>query len=184
MFKDVDNYAVVDLEATCDDQGSVPRREMEIIEVGAVMVAAAGFEAVSEFQSFVRPVRHPRLTSFCSQHTAISQEDVDHAPAYHPLAAQLQAWLDGFGRVIFCSWGNYDRHQFVQDCAYHGVLYPLPAQHLNVKARFAKSRGLRKMPGMKRALEQVSIELEGTHHRGIDDARNIAKLLPFALGAR
>ena len=33
------------------------------------------------------------------------------------------------------------------------------------------------------ALAQAGLPLAGTHHRGIDDARNIARLLPFALGA-
>ena len=30
--------------------------------------------------------------------------------------------------------------------------------------------------GMKGALRNENIKLEGTHHRGIDDARNIAKI--------
>jgi inhibitor of KinA sporulation pathway (predicted exonuclease) len=37
---------------------------------------------------------------------------------------------------------------------------------------------------MKEALKLAEIELEGTHHRGIDDARNIAKLLPYILGKK
>jgi 3'-5' exoribonuclease 1 len=36
--------------------------------------------------------------------------------------------------------------------------------------------------GMARALNLANIELEGTHHRGIDDAKNIAKLLPYCIG--
>ena len=32
------DYLVIDLEATCDDAGAVPKREMEIIEIGAVWV--------------------------------------------------------------------------------------------------------------------------------------------------
>jgi len=32
------------------------------------------------------------------------------------------------------------------------------------------------------ALRRVGLPLVGTHHRGIDDARNIARILPFALG--
>jgi inhibitor of KinA sporulation pathway (predicted exonuclease) len=30
----------------------------------------------------------------------------------------------------------------------------------------------------------VGLDLVGTHHRGIDDARNIARLLPYCLGWR
>jgi inhibitor of KinA sporulation pathway (predicted exonuclease) len=37
---------------------------------------------------------------------------------------------------------------------------------------------------MKQALQLAKIELEGTHHRGIDDARNIAKLMPYILGRK
>ncbi|GIS61919.1 MAG: hypothetical protein CM1200mP2_41440 [Planctomycetaceae bacterium] len=35
---------------------------------------------------------------------------------------------------------------------------------------------------MAAALKEVGLELRGTHHRGIDDARNIARLLPFIVG--
>ncbi len=35
-----DYYLVLDLEATCCDQGTIKRHEMEIIEIGAVMVEA------------------------------------------------------------------------------------------------------------------------------------------------
>ncbi|MEN9576703.1 MAG: hypothetical protein RL514_4558 [Verrucomicrobiota bacterium] len=53
---------------------------MEIIEIGAVAVRAEDGVPLAEFQSFVRPVRHPRLTPFCTQLTSIQQTDVDGAP--------------------------------------------------------------------------------------------------------
>jgi inhibitor of KinA sporulation pathway (predicted exonuclease) len=34
---------------------------------------------------------------------------------------------------------------------------------------------------MARALQMVGLPLDGSHHRGLDDARNIAKLLPWSL---
>jgi inhibitor of KinA sporulation pathway (predicted exonuclease) len=37
---------------------------------------------------------------------------------------------------------------------------------------------------MNQALELVWMEIIGTHHRGIDDARNIARLLPYIVGER
>jgi len=73
---------VVDLEATCSDDGSVPKHEMEIIEIGAVLVESAGLRPVAEFQSFVRPGLHPRLTPFCTELTTIRQSDVDDAPLF------------------------------------------------------------------------------------------------------
>jgi inhibitor of KinA sporulation pathway (predicted exonuclease) len=35
---------------------------------------------------------------------------------------------------------------------------------------------------MAAALRRVGLPLRGTHHRGIDDARNIARLLPWIVG--
>lgn len=77
---ETERYLVIDFEATCCDKGTVSRGEMEIIEIGAVMVEAGTFEAVDEFQTFIRPVRHPRLTSFCTSLTFIMQEGVEAAP--------------------------------------------------------------------------------------------------------
>ena len=34
---------------------------------------------------------------------------------------------------------------------------------------------------MERALARIGLPLEGTHHRGIDDARNIARLAALML---
>lgn len=53
-----DYYLIVDLEATCSDDGAVPREEMEIIEIGALMQSSRTFEIESEFQTFIRPGAH------------------------------------------------------------------------------------------------------------------------------
>jgi inhibitor of KinA sporulation pathway (predicted exonuclease) len=53
---------------------------------------------------------------------------------------------------------------------------------MNLKKRFSATLGEATRYGMSSALERVGLPLTGTHHRGIDDARNIAKLLPYLLG--
>ena len=45
---------VVDLEATCCDLQSIPRHQMETIEIGAVMVSTDSLMIVDEFQTFIR----------------------------------------------------------------------------------------------------------------------------------
>ncbi|MGY0611381.1 MULTISPECIES: exonuclease domain-containing protein [unclassified Luteimonas] len=89
-------YLVLDLEATCDDQGSVPRKEMEIIEIGAALLDPASWRIKEEFNVFVQPVRNPRLTPFCTQLTSITQPDVDPAAGFVEVVAQLQDWLRPF----------------------------------------------------------------------------------------
>ncbi len=172
-----EHYLIIDLEATCSDDGTVPRDEMEIIEIGAVMQNARTFEVESEFQTFVHPVRHPKLTEFCTGLTGITQEQVAGAPSYHEALEALTRWMHAFPDALFCSWGDYDRNQFRQDCEYHRVAYPFGPEHLNLKAAFALAVGRRKKSGITDALRQVGMTFEGSHHRGIDDARNIARIV-------
>jgi inhibitor of KinA sporulation pathway (predicted exonuclease) len=175
-------YLVIDFEATCCDKGTVPREHMEIIEIGAVMAEAQTFEVVGEFQTFIRPVRHPRLTPFCISLTSIEQKDVDAAPLFAEAIAQFKQWLYRYSGFVFCSWGDYDLKQLNQDCDFHKIPYPINAPHLNVKRLMAERQGLSKKPGLGDAVRMAKMEFQGSHHRGIDDARNIARLLPYIFG--
>ena len=176
-------YLVVDLEATCCDQKQIPRHQMEIIEIGAVMVDAVDLAVIDEFQTFINPVCHPILTPFCTTLTTITQAEVDRASGFTDAIAAFQSWFTAYDKRLFCSWGDFDRNQFKQDCKFHAV--PLPFQnHFNLKKAFLQTQGLKQRCGMDQALQLAGIPLVGTHHRGIDDARNIAKLLPYGLGRK
>jgi inhibitor of KinA sporulation pathway (predicted exonuclease) len=176
-------YLVIDLEATTSDDGSLPPEHMETIEIGAVLTDAQTLAVVDEFQSFVRPVRHPRLLPFVTKLTGITQQMVDAAPPFPEAFTALRAKLiDHRHPLVFGSWGRYDSIQFARDCALHGVPNNMPP-HLNLKTEFTSVQGLRKKPGMAAALKLCGLPLEGTHHRGIDDARNIARMLPWIVGA-
>lgn len=179
---EAERYLVIDFEATCCNKGTVPREHMEIIEVGAVMVEAQTFAVVDEFQTFIRPVRHPRLTPFCVSLTSIEQKDVDSAPLFGEAIQQFKQWLYRYDRFVFCSWGDYDLKQLKQDCEFHKLPYPISAPHLNVKRLMAERQGLAKKPGLGDAVRMAKMTFQGSHHRGIDDARNIARLLPFIFG--
>lgn len=178
MTTETTRYLVVDLEATCDDHHALPREETEIIEIGAVLVDGATLEPIDEFQTFVRPLVHPRLTEFCCQLTTITQADVARAPTFRIVAPRLAAFGAG---ALFCSWGGYDRSQLERDARRSKVRTPLGPRHLNLKDAFARVAGDRPV-GTHAALRRVGLTATGTHHRGIDDARNIARLLPYVLG--
>ncbi|ODA33671.1 exonuclease [Planctopirus hydrillae] len=172
-------YLAIDLEATCCDDNTFPRNEMETIEIGAVMVCKRTLLSVDEFQTFVAPVRNPVLTKFCIQLTGISQSQVDEAPGFKNALHNLMNWAQSFPGFTFCSWGDYDRKQIRSDCEFHGLPFPLGERHINLKAEFASIRGLRKKMGVQEALHAVGLKFIGSHHRGIDDARNIASLIPY-----
>jgi inhibitor of KinA sporulation pathway (predicted exonuclease) len=120
--------AIVDFEATCCDRQTIPREEMEIIEIGAVAVNAATGDVLSGFGTFIRPVRNPILTSFCTSLTTITQEEVDAAPGFPDALAAFAAWLGKFDTPgpgpVFCSWGDYDRKQLAKDCDFHRLRSP------------------------------------------------------------
>ncbi|MBE9100405.1 exonuclease domain-containing protein [Vacuolonema iberomarrocanum] len=179
-----DYYLIVDLEATCCDKFSIPHKETETIEIGAVIVEAVGLEVIDEFTVFVKPIRHPKLTAFCTELTTIKQADLENAPTFPQAVETFKCWFEQYKNSIFCSWGDYDKTQLKRDAKYHKIPYPMGNEHLNLKQQFSLASKTRKHYGMARALETVGLALDGTHHRGIDDARNLAKLMPFIIGRK
>ena len=51
-----------------------------------------------------------------------------------------------------------------------GIPYPFGPTHLNVKTLAAVAYGWSREVGMGEALKRMGLPLEGTHHRGGDDA--------------
>ena len=167
-------FIVFDLEATCDD--GVRDFDNEIIEIGAVQ-----FEnklMVGEFQSFIHPKVNPELTPFCKKLTSITQKDVDKADSFPTV---LKRFLDWTGRhPVFCSWGFYDKKQMIKDCTRYDLKCDFIYNHISLKHLFHKVHKAHPVPakgvGMDAALRMLNIPLTGSHHRGIDDARNISKI--------
>ncbi|MDM8523674.1 3'-5' exonuclease [Desulfococcaceae bacterium HSG8] len=180
---DVMTYIIVDFEATCCDRGTVPRNEMEIIEIGAVALDGEGPAVAGEFSEFIRPVRNPRLTRFCTELTGITQEMLEGASGFKKVLFEFKKWIWSFEKPVFCSWGEYDRVQLERDCAYHSVPYPFDYQHINIKKKFAYNNELRKACGLGQAIRMAGLEFNGRHHRGIDDAKNMARLSEFIFGS-
>lgn len=84
-------------------------------------------------------------------------------------------------RYTWASWGDFDKRMFESQCSDMGLEYPFSANHLNVKLLFSFNQGLNRGVGMKYALDRIGMSLEGTHHSGIDDAYNTAKILRHIL---
>lgn len=172
-------YVIVDLEATCWENTRRPDR-MEIIEIGAVHLASAMGPDTDEFGRFVRPIVEPTLSDFCTQLTSITQAEVDAAEMFPTVFADFLDWI-GPEPFVLCSWGAYDLGQFRTDCQRHQVPFPETFErHVNLKKEFAQVFGIRPC-GMAKALAHAGLTLKGTHHRGIDDARNIARLAELVL---
>jgi inhibitor of KinA sporulation pathway (predicted exonuclease) len=113
--------------------------------------------------------------------TGIRQEDVDRAETYPAAFARFREWIGEPRLVRFASWGQYDKRQLQRDCAHHAVPYPFEDDHFNIK-KFWSRTYRNKSASMSHALERMGLALEGAHHRGLDDARNIWRILRAQTG--
>ena len=172
-------HIVLDLEATCDE--SNVDFQMEIIEIGAVAVDSRG-EVLDTFEQFVKPIVNSQLTTFCKTLTTIKQSDVDTAPLFPTALTNFQRWIatqadPTYEDVRLWSWGYYDKNQFITDCLFHrrGIQWILD-RHYNLRVAFKTRHNLPRNPSMDVALALKEMPLDGTHHRGIDDAKNLVKL--------
>lgn len=185
-------YLVIDLEATCFDASSIDQRyaddvpisreDMEIIEIGAVWSSQSG-AILDKFQVFVRPIIHTNLNAFCRDLTTISQKDIDNADTFPAAAERLREFASLYQNPEFWgSWGKFDLSQLERESVRHGIEMPIKLPHVNLKRQFAKLNKIGKEVGTKRALSIAKLPCTGTHHRALDDAVNIASLLPWCLG--
>ncbi|MGW6012486.1 exonuclease domain-containing protein [Streptomyces sp. NPDC055210] len=166
---------VVDVEATCWVGSQPPGEVSEIIEIGLTVVDLHAGERLARHRILVKPARST-VSEFCTELTSLTQHEVEQGVTFAE-ACRLLATEHRAGARPWASWGDYDRHQFTRQCQATGTRYPFGHRHTNAKAVFTKAHGLRKRPGMARALEIAGRRLEGRHHRGEDDAWNIAALV-------
>lgn len=164
------NYIIFDLEATCTSDRS-QKFQNEIIEIGAVKINDK-LEIIDEYQSFIKPILNPKLTDFCKELTSIKQSDVDSADKFPIVISEFMDWVGDDS--ILCSWGFYDKKQIISDLQLHKTKWFF--DHISLKHQHADFKRLRKGVGVQKALSMEQMTFEGVHHRGIDDAKNIAKI--------
>jgi inhibitor of KinA sporulation pathway (predicted exonuclease) len=179
-MKTTDKIIIIDLEATCW-QGAVPKgQENEIIEIGLAVLDTVSGEISKNKGILIKPQRST-VSPFCTELTTITQELLDEKGILFEEA--IEQLIDEYqpDSYTWASYGQYDLNMLKRQCKSFGISYPMGDQHINVKTIFADVYGLEKPTGMNGALHILDIPLEGTHHRGVDDAKNIAKILNWIL---
>ncbi|GHO75990.1 exonuclease [Ktedonobacter sp. SOSP1-85] len=171
----LDQLLVIDIEATCW-QGVPPNgQENEIIEIGLVPLDLVTGQRLEKRSILVRPERS-RVSEFCTELTTLTQEQVDGGITFAEACGLLREEYRSRERV-WASYGDYDRSIFERQCRERKVAYPFGTRHLNIKTLFALSYALPSEIGLEAALHTMRLPLEGTHHRGDDDAWNSAAIL-------
>lgn len=156
--------------------GKPPGLVQEIIEIGAVRLNGYG-EVKGTFERFVRPKINPYLSSFCTELTSIRQEDVNRARYFPEVVEDFQDWAEVFDEdYVLCSWGDFDKKALISDCKLHGVDYDWVESYINLKEQYRQLKRLKQPRGLKATVNAEGFEFIGTHHRGIDDAQNLARI--------
>jgi inhibitor of KinA sporulation pathway (predicted exonuclease) len=183
---------VLDFEATCEE--NVKHFDNEIIEFPSVLLKydddsqvnparSNNYIVISEFQQFCKPLKNPVVSKFCNELTGITQEQVNKGNNFistlndhhHWLINQTGGWCDN---VLILTCGFWDLGKvMIEECKKWKIIPPKVYMHfINIKNDFKKFYKIEKGLSMVRMLEILNITLEGHHHSGIDDCRNIAKI--------
>lgn len=172
----LDKLLVIDLECTCweNEQPGNDERQ-DIIEIGICLFDLERGVIEDSEGLIVRPTRST-VSPFCERLTKISQAMVDDGLDFEQALAILRERFQSSIRP-WASWGNFDRHVLVGQCRELGHDYPMSPDHFNLKTLHALRHGLPKAIGLYPAVKRAGLVWEGQHHRGIDDARNTARLL-------
>lgn len=169
---------VLDVEATCWKKGVFSRKK-ETIEIGAVLLLLDRAQSKwPEFQTFVRPSRLPRLSSFCRELTGITQENVDAAPTFPEALRLFLEWSQPLEQVVLAAWSGYDLWQLDLDLEAHG-LPKLAFPVLDVKKLAARIVGSKSFAETVRELAPDAVAMP--RHRAIADARRTARILHHLL---
>lgn len=192
-----DYFIAIDFECTCEENNY--DFDHEIIEFPAVMVSANLKRIVDKFHTYVRPTHNSVLSEFCIKFTGITQEMVNDAPTF-PVALKLfRGWmakhgLDGEGskgrarRFCYVTDGPWDIAKFFQmQCQKSHIGIPHDFRcFMNIRRAFynyycysQNGREVKPLPkmGMNDMLQRLDLEFEGREHCGLDDTKNIARIL-------
>jgi len=182
LARKLDQIIIVDIEATCWPGTPPEGQESEIIEIGVCLVDIASTQRLEKRSILVKPERS-KVSEFCTELTTLTPKMVNKGVSFEQACLILEReYLSK--RRAWASYGDYDRSLFQHQCETHKVQYPFSNSHINVKTLFAIMQALPYEVGMTRALEIMGLELEGTHHRGHDDAWNIANIFSKLLLVR
>ncbi|RUP52122.1 exonuclease [Jimgerdemannia flammicorona] len=199
MSNSLQYLLILDFEATCENTARI--LPQEIIEFPVLIYDLSTDAVTATFHEYVRPVAHPKLTQFCMELTGITQDTVDAAEPFPAVWSRLHAFLASHNFInldptststlssfAFLTCGNWDLKtmlpaQLAYTSTVHDPSIPMtPPSHfcrwINVKQAFAECYKMKKWPrGMTDMLSQKKLELEGRHHSGIDDCKNIARIV-------
>lgn len=181
-LKPFDHLLVLDFEANCVETGALVCQEIIEFPVVPIDVKTRAVLTDKIFHTYVKPSVVPALSDFCTQLTGIKQAQVDAGKPLLQVLDELDTWMTANGftaeNSTFVTCGRWDLNTCLKkEAAYKKIeLKPYLKKFINVKDAWMVMNFCSKAPGMPGMLESYGHKLEGRHHSGIDDSKNIAKI--------
>ncbi len=194
---------ILDFESTCYNRITKEDKIelFEIIEFPSVILDTHTLEIVDTFQEYIKPIHHPKLTDYCVNLTGITQEQVDNGISLFECLQKYETWLrknnirkgsqedmskivaEGKEDFILLTCGDWDLNTMLaRQMCYEEMRYSIYPDYfkkwINIKQLFLYYYKLTEPnTSMMEMLNHLNIEHEGHHHSGIDDCRNITKIV-------
>ena len=198
-----DYLCVYDFECNCVKDRAEPLEFNEIVEFPVVIIDVKNKKIAGEFHTYIRPTLEKEVKPFCTELTGITNERcfAEGVPTLEEALAKLHNFLLDFGmfqkEFVFMSCGDFDGNQMAREAQRKNISVPNYLKRwINLKKVFPKDatnksfradsdawttigQEAKAKPsgGMTAMLNALQIPLEGRHHSGIDDARNLAKIV-------
>ncbi|XP_010245562.1 PREDICTED: uncharacterized exonuclease domain-containing protein At3g15140 isoform X1 [Nelumbo nucifera] len=183
----LDYFLVLDLEG-----------KIEILEFPVVMVDAKTMDVVDFFHRFVQPSKmsQQRINEYIEgKYGKLGVDRVWHDTAipFKEVIQQFESWIahhrlwerelgGPLHRAAFVTCGNWDfKTKVPQQCKVSSMrLPPYFMEWINLKDIYLNFYQ-RRAPGMMTMMKELGIPLLGSHHLGIDDTKNITRVLQHML---
>ncbi|XP_076439436.1 3'-5' exoribonuclease 1-like [Babylonia areolata] len=176
-----DYLVVIDYEATCQENND--HFVQEIIEFPAVLIEVQQKEIVGMFREFCKPVLNPVLTEFCKQLTGVNQSEVDSALEFPVVLEHFDQWLQNWElgtSHTFCvvTDGPWDIHRFLsKQCEISQLPFPRWSRRwINLRKSYGNFYDSGRL-NLNNMLENLGLQFEGRPHCGLDDSKNIARIV-------
>ncbi len=176
-MKTTNEIIIIDLEATCWENDRIPSgQKVDIIEIGICKLNLTS-KAISQKQSIYVIPERSEINRFCTKLTGITPQLIEEKGIYFEEACEIIREQYHSAPLTWAGYGNFDGEQIIEQCDWLGIKNPFSENYMNVMYEFKRHFGLHKQIGLKRALDYLNMDFEGTHHSGADDAYNTARIL-------
>lgn len=168
---------VLDLELTCWPDGKVPPgQRKEIIEAGLTTIDLSSL-TIGKSLSFPVIPTMSEVSPFCTELTDWTEAKLKRqGMTMKELVRRLATKHGAKNRVLVTDSGS-EAETFRTQCELMGIDYPFGNETHNVSTMFSMLTKRFENLSLKEKLRLLGLEFEGRPHSGVDDSRNIARLL-------